>query len=216
MDNTYVARPTTPGPHPLVLVGFEMFGVTDYIRQVADRLAGAGYLAVVPDFYHGVTFPETAEGRAAGLAKLRDLTGDGVVADVRSTVRRHGDGTPVAMVGVSAGAHLGYYAASRVPMRALAAFYPGWLTDTTLRLSPGPVLGLTPGIAAAGTRLLVLLGEDDHLYTAAGRADLAGALGTDLVVYPHTPHGFFCHTRSTYRPAEADDAWRRVMTLLRG
>lgn len=209
MDNTYVAR----GGGPLVLVGFEMFGVTDYVRQVADRLAGEGFLAVVPDFYHGAVFPETADGRARGLAALRALTGDGVVADVEAAVERHGDGGPVAMLGVSAGAHLGFYAASRVPFTALAALYPGWLTDTTLSLSPTPPIGLTPRLTA---RLLVLLGEDDHLYTAADRAVLAEALGDRLVVYPDTPHGFFCHTRSTYRPAEADDTWRRVMHLLRG
>ena len=37
----YLARPDQPGPWPAVLVGFEMFGITGFVCQVADRLARA-------------------------------------------------------------------------------------------------------------------------------------------------------------------------------
>ena len=34
-----------------------------------------------------------------------------------------------------------------------------------------------------------------------------------MVVYPDTPHGFFCDVRDTYRDPQAQDAWRRVRSL---
>ncbi len=48
----YLARPAGAGPWPAVLLGFEMFGITGYLRAVAAQVAAAGYLALVPDFYH--------------------------------------------------------------------------------------------------------------------------------------------------------------------
>ena len=41
----YVSRPAGDGPWPAVIVGFEMFGLTPYIRRTADRLASLGLLA---------------------------------------------------------------------------------------------------------------------------------------------------------------------------
>jgi carboxymethylenebutenolidase len=124
------------------------------------------------------------------------------------------------MVGLSVGGHIAYYAATQVSLGALAVFYPGWLTDTSITLSrPEPTLSLTPAIAGFGTRLLFLLGEADHLYTPEQREEIARRLRDDgvrheMVVYPGAPHGFFCHERDTYRPDVADDAWARVTALL--
>jgi carboxymethylenebutenolidase len=47
----YVARPTTPGPWPGVVMVHEAWGLDDVARRQADRLAGAGYLTVLPDLY---------------------------------------------------------------------------------------------------------------------------------------------------------------------
>src|SRR5215475_9106667 len=44
----YLARPAGSRPRPAVLLGFEMFGVTGYLRAVAAQLAADGYLALVP------------------------------------------------------------------------------------------------------------------------------------------------------------------------
>ncbi|MGW0593787.1 dienelactone hydrolase family protein [Streptosporangium sp. NPDC002607] len=47
-----------------------MFGVTADIREVADRIAALGYVAVAPDFYHraapGGGFPPTTRGASGG------------------------------------------------------------------------------------------------------------------------------------------------------
>lgn len=129
-------------------------------------------------------------------------------------------GGRAAMLGMSAGGHIAYYAATQIPLAALAVFYPGWLTGDDIALSrPEPTLAVTPQLAALGTAVLVLLGEDDHLFTAEQREQIAAQLiqagvRHELVIYLGTPHGFCCHERDTYRPDAAADAWDRVMRLL--
>lgn len=85
----YVAQPTTPGRYPNVVVGFEMFGVTGYVRSVTDRIAELGYRAVAPDFYHRlgdrIDLPATDEGRQRGLELLDGLDRDGVSHDMART-----------------------------------------------------------------------------------------------------------------------------------
>jgi carboxymethylenebutenolidase len=219
----YLARPDAPGDHPTVLVGFEMFGVTEYVRSVADRVAGLGYTAAVPDFYHRsgrrISLPATAEGRTRGLELLSQVTRAGVSSDVEAVLARFP--SPAAMIGLSVGGHLAYYTATQFPLAAVATFYPGWLTDDTIALGrPEPTLSLTPGIAKHGTKLLFVVGADDHLFTPAQLTDIRSRLTEDgvdheFVVYPDTPHGFFCHERDTYRADAAADAFSRVTALFK-
>ena len=51
LDGYLAVPPVGEGPWPGVVVVHEIFGLTDDARQQADRLAAAGYLAVVPDLY---------------------------------------------------------------------------------------------------------------------------------------------------------------------
>ena len=225
--SAYLARPADATPQGVVLVGFEMFGLNRYVRSVTDRIANLGYTAVAPDFYHRhgdrIDLPETAEGREQGFQLLAALDRDEVTADA-SAVLDHLDASSstTAMVGLSLGGHIAYAIATRLPLAALALFYPGWLTQPGTGLSrPEPLLDLTPQIAAHGTPVLFLIGEHDQLYTPEERGQIAQRLGTDhvdheMVVYPDAPHGFFCDVRDTYRPEAADDAFTRLSRLLAG
>ncbi|WP_240462110.1 dienelactone hydrolase family protein [Burkholderia sp. Nafp2/4-1b] len=57
----YQAEPSQANSAPAVLVMQEWWGLNDQIRGVADRLASAGYLALVPDLYRGRTTVEEDE-----------------------------------------------------------------------------------------------------------------------------------------------------------
>jgi carboxymethylenebutenolidase len=124
------------------------------------------------------------------------------------------------MLGLSAGGHIAYYAATQVRFAALVVFYPGWLTGTDIALSrPEPTLALTPRLADLRTPVLFFLGAADHLFSVADRDQIAAELAAarvehELIVYPDTPHGFFCDERDTYRAAPAVDAWSRTRQLL--
>lgn len=49
--SAYVATPTTPGPWPGVVVIHEVFGPNEVMKRQVDRLAAAGYLAIMPDLF---------------------------------------------------------------------------------------------------------------------------------------------------------------------
>jgi carboxymethylenebutenolidase len=226
--SVYRARPADAAPSGTVIVGFEMFGMTRYIRAVTERIATLGYTTLAPDFYHRsgdrIDLPATPAGRARGLELLGELDRPGVIDDVRNVIDHLSEpvqtATPAAMVGLSAGGHIAYAVATQIPLSALALFYPGWLTEPGTALSrPQPLLELTPKIAALGTPMLLLVGEDDHLYIPAQLQRIEQRLREhqvhhEMIVYPNTPHGFFCHERDTYRPHQADDAFARLTALL--
>lgn len=90
MMAAYLARPATPGRYPNVLVGFELFGVTEYVRGVAERLASLGYNALAPDFYHRlghhIELIEDAEGRSRGFELLAGIQRDGVRRDAQAAI----------------------------------------------------------------------------------------------------------------------------------
>lgn len=67
----HLAVPDGEGPHPALVVIHEIFGVTDWVRGVADRYAAAGYLALVPDLFTGRLHPRfTPEAAQRVLAVL--------------------------------------------------------------------------------------------------------------------------------------------------
>ncbi|GAA1355291.1 dienelactone hydrolase family protein [Streptomyces beijiangensis] len=224
--DAFVARPDAPGSHPGVILAPELFGLDDNIKETAHRLAALGFTVVAPDFHHR-TQPRAAlagdeAGRKRGFELLTLLTREGVLADVEATMRHlreyEGAGGRIGMVGFSAGGHMAYLSAARLPLLATAVIYPGWLTVTDIPLStPEPTLTLTPGITG---RLLFVVGDEDHVISQAQRGEIerelkASGVRHDFVVYPGAGHPFLFEGRETYDADAAADTWRRVEELLR-
>jgi carboxymethylenebutenolidase len=221
----YLARPAgTPAPAG-VIVAHELFGVNPDIRGVADGLAAAGYLTIAPEFYHrdasaGRWLGRDDAGRQEGFRYLNRLTRRQALDDTAAAIGWL-SGQPgidrVAMVGFSAGGHLGYLAACQLPVSATAVLYGGWLPTTDIPMSqPTPTLELTAGIRG---RILYLVGEDDSLIDAGQRRrirDALAAAGADheFVSYQGTQHAFFWPGTPAYSEHARDDAWTRIMTLL--
>ena len=51
--HTFVVYPERPDKAPVVIVIHEIFGMSDWVRSVADRLAGEGFIAIAPDLLSG-------------------------------------------------------------------------------------------------------------------------------------------------------------------
>jgi carboxymethylenebutenolidase len=221
----YVARPAADPARTGVIVAHELFGVSPDIRGVADDLAGAGYLAVAPEFYHrdappGRWLERDDAGRQEGFGYLRRLGREQALADVAAAMAWLGAEPGierVAVVGFSAGGHLSYLAACRLPVSRTAVLYGGWLPGTDIPLGqPEPTLALTPGITG---RLLYLVGEHDTLIDARQREQIRAALAAagvdhELVAYPGVQHAFFWPGTPPFSQAARDDAWRRILELL--
>src|SRR5689334_3245707 len=51
---TFVAYPESKGKTPVVLIIHEIFGLSDWVQDLADQVAAAGYIAVAPDLLSGM------------------------------------------------------------------------------------------------------------------------------------------------------------------
>lgn len=225
----YLARPAGSGGRPAVLVGSELWGVTEGVRDVVRQVAALGYVAIAPNLYHrsgaetAAGLAESAANRERGFELLGQLTRDGVEADLRaaiSYVRAHADATErTGALGFSLGGHITYFAASRLDLAAAAIFYPGWLPVAGTALSrPEPLLEVTGGIADRDVRLLMFFAELDHIIDADQRTQITDALTAsgvrhEEVVYPGAQHAFFFPGRGTYDKAAAEASWARVREL---
>ncbi len=86
----FIVYPEVPGKATAVVVIHEIFGLTDWVRSVADQLAEAGYIAIAPDLLSGMAkegggsqaFPGLDEARKA----ISSLPPDQVTADLESAV----------------------------------------------------------------------------------------------------------------------------------
>jgi carboxymethylenebutenolidase len=218
----YVARPAGNGPFPGVIVGAEIYGITNHVRGVCERLADMGYVALTPDVHHRTApWVETAEdeqGLARGFDLLHQLTREDALQDVRAAIDflRITGGNRIGMVGLSVGGHLAYLAASEFDLAAAVIVYGGWLPTTDIPLSqPQPTLTRTPGITG---RLLFLVGDHDQVISREQRRQIADALEAakvrhDIVEYAGVGHGFLSDRRDTFDAAAAEDAWARIRAL---
>jgi carboxymethylenebutenolidase len=221
----YLARPAANPAPAGVIVAHELFGVNPDIRGVADDLARAGFLTIAPEFYHRDAAPgrwleRDDAGRQEGFGYLQRLRRDQAVADVAAALawlKSEPGIERVAVVGFSAGGHLSYLAACRLPVSRTAVLYGGWLPSTDIPMSqPTPTLDLTPGITG---RILYLVGEDDALIPADQRQQISAALVEahiqhELVSYPGAEHAFFWPGTPTFNQDARYDAWARILTML--
>jgi carboxymethylenebutenolidase len=221
----YLARPVADQAPVGVIVAHELFGVNPDIQGVADDLARAGFLTIAPEFYHrdappGRWLERDDAGRQEGFGYLHRLRRDQALADVAAGLRWL-ESQPgidrVAVIGFSAGGHLGYLAACRLPVSRTAVLYGGWLPTTDIPMSqPTPTLDLTKGITG---RILYLVGEDDELIDAGQREQIrtalaAGDVDHEMVSYPGVGHAFFWPGTPPFSRQARDDAWRRIVALL--
>jgi carboxymethylenebutenolidase len=223
----YASRPSGQ-PRPVgVVVGRELFGVSPEIRRV--DLAGAGHLAPAPApapaFYHRLAPPgrwleRDESGRSEGFDYLHRLGREHALADVEAALgwlNAQPGIEQTAIVGFSAGGHLAYLAACRLPIARAAVLDGGWLPSTAIPMSrPTPTLSLTPGITG---RLVYLVGDRDTLIARDERDQIRAALsdaGVDheLVVYPDTEHAFFWPGTLGFADTAHDDAWHQILRLI--
>ncbi|HEY3089573.1 MAG TPA: dienelactone hydrolase family protein [Jatrophihabitantaceae bacterium] len=223
--DAYVAVPDGRDPAGAVVAGAEMFGFTGHTRAVCDRLAGAGYAVVAPDFYWRDTRRPRLDYDDAGQATARELmTGlrrDDVLADVSAAleeaVARAGRGG-TAVVGLSMVGHIAVLAATRLPLDLAVTFYGGWTVGGGIPLAEPPPLDDAGKITAF---VLGFVGGRDFLisadeWRAADERLTAAGVRHELVTYPDAAHGFANDERpDTYDATSADDAWRRTLAALR-
>lgn len=202
----YLVRPEGDGPFPGVVVIQEWWGLEDHIKDVAERFAREGYVALAPDLYRGQVAEEPDDARKLAMEMelnqaLRDIQGavnylvsQPYVEPKQAGVIGFCMGGRLAMMMSYRGQHVG----------AVAVFYGGGAkpSDDDLKAISAPMLGI--------------YGDKDHGIPVEQVQEWDTKLHEfgkthDIIIYPDAPHAFFNDTRTAYRPDAAADAWRRTL-----
>jgi carboxymethylenebutenolidase len=222
----YLARPATGGPHPAVVVYMEIFGINAHIRDVTERVAREGYLALAPDYFHrtgpGIELGYDDAGMAEGMKHLGQLRAETMIADAEATLgflraRENVRRPKIGAMGFCIGGHMTYLTACETDVAAAASFYGGGIAAPKGPGGGRSTVSRTPGIRG---RILGLFGGQDPMISQDQVRAIEQALkdaGTrhEVVVYPEANHGFFCDRRASHHAEAAADAWEKVKTLFR-
>ena len=204
----YSATPERGGEdRPAVVVVHENRGLNDHIRDVARRVALAGYAAYAPDFLSAAGGTPAEEDRARTMIGELDMAA--TVADGAALIRR--------LAGVG----------NRRKVGAVGFCWGGAMVHR-LALAAGPALaagvpfyGPAPEPADAArlqTPLLVILAERDARVngTSLPYVQAAQAAGKEVraITYPDVDHAFHNDTsQARYSQATAQQAWAETLAF---
>jgi carboxymethylenebutenolidase len=194
------------GKGPGVVVIQEWWGLVPHIKDVCDRFAADGYVALAPDLYHGKS--TTSPDEAGKLMMAMRI--DEAEKDLRGAIQYLVDhdattGNKVGTVGFCMGGALSLYAATKNPqVGACVVFYGG---------HPN----VKPDLAKLQAPVLGLYAERDGFVTPESVRELerqlkASGKSAEMHIYPDSDHAFFNNERpEVYNEAAAKDAWQRVL-----
>jgi len=220
----YLARPEGDARLPAVIVYMEIFGINSHIRDVTERVAREGYVAIAPDYFHrtgpGIELGYDDAGMAQGIKLLGALRADEMIEDAAATIaylrgRADTQSDRIGAMGFCIGGHMTYLSACTTDLRASASFYGGGIAAPQGPGGGASTLSRTNGIKG---RILCLFGGRDAMIPA-GQVDAIrkalqqGGVRHEVVVYDDADHGFHCDQRASYNEAAAKDAWQRVVRL---
>jgi carboxymethylenebutenolidase len=219
----YLARPADDAPRPGVIVWMEIFGVNPHIRDVTERVAREGYIALAPDFFHrsfpGLEVGYDDAGMEIGMKGLAALDADEMVADARAALSQlravPGCTGKVGTMGFCIGGHMTYLTACETDVAAAASFYGGGIAAPQ---GPGGKASTLSRTSKLTGKLVCLFGGEDSMIPQDQVDAIKKALADakrphEVVVYDGADHGFFCDQRATHHAASAEDAWNRVKRL---
>ena len=213
--SAYVGRPAA-AKAPAVVVIQEIFGVNQVMRDVCDRLAAAGYLAVCPDLFWrlepGVDITDQSKAewdKAFDLMTRFDI--DQGVEDIRATIDqvRGSDGCngKVGAVGYCLGGRLAYLTATRTDSDGSVGYYGVGIEA---------YLGEAEKLAHP---LMLHIAEEDGFVPKEAQALIVGALKdhpqVSIHTYPGCDHAFARPGGAHYDAAAASQADARTLAFFR-
>ena len=202
----YLTKPES-GEGPGVIVLQEWWGLVGHVKNVADRFAAAGYVALAPDLYHGeVTKSPDEAGKLMMALNIEQTEKDlsGAVDYLAGNAR----GDKIGIVGFCMGGQLALFAASKnARIGACVDFY-------------GIHPNVEPDYSQLKAPVLGLFAEKDgfvnpDVVNALEQTLKNAGVGTEFHIYPDVDHAFFNDEREVYNLAAATDAWNRIQDFFR-
>jgi carboxymethylenebutenolidase len=213
--NAYTARPAEEGKFPGMLVFQEAFGVNAHIRDITERVAREGFVAIAPELFHrtGPGFEGSYTDFASVMPHMQAMKEESAVQDIRAAydwLRSNVQVSPerIASVGFCMGGRMSFLACSTVALRAAISFYGGGIAP-----------GYLPRAANLSAPMLFFWGGlDKHIPSEQIRTliDELQRIGKPHinVEISDADHGFFCDVRASYNPVAATLAWTLSLKFL--
>jgi carboxymethylenebutenolidase len=219
----YLAKPTAAGSYPGIVVLQEIFGVNVHIRDVTERIAQLGYVAIAPALFQrqapGFETGYTPEDVEIGRQYAAETTASELLSDIQAAINYLKTLPEVkpddfGCIGFCFGGHVAYLAATLPDIKATASFYGAGITSRT----PGggnPTITRTAEIK--GT-IYTFFGQKDASIPPEEVDEIAAEftkyhISHRLFRYDGSDHGFFCDRRASYNSKAAADAWEQVQEL---
>ncbi|MGH9747567.1 MAG: dienelactone hydrolase family protein [Candidatus Acidiferrales bacterium] len=207
----FLAEPDGAGKHPAMIVIHEWWGLNDWVKEQAEKLAGEGYVALAVDLYHGKTATDPAEAHELmrGLPQdraLKDLKAAFDFLAARPDVK---EGADIGVIGWCMGGGLALQLAVHEPrLRACVVNYGALPTDPgDLQNIGAPILGNFGALDRGIT-------PDDVKAFEKSMTKLKKFV--NLKIYDDAGHGFENpNNTQAYRPEAAEDAWKRTILFLK-
>jgi carboxymethylenebutenolidase len=209
----YVAFPEGQGSFPAIIVLQEGFGLTQHIRNVAERLCTQGYAVVAPELYHrsGHRVEAAYDDFPKVMAHFQAITREGLTADLEAAYQFLVQQDQVirdkiGSIGFCLGGRVSFLANAVLPLSAAISYYGGGidqLTDEAPNLH-GPHLFFWGGLDQH-------IGQD-KIDTAVNAVKAAGKAYTNVVI-SYADHGFNCDDRDAYQPLAAKEAWAHSLAF---
>jgi len=206
---TISAYKAEPGGKPRggIVVIQEIWGVNSHIRDVADRYAKEGYVAIAPAIFDriepGVKMDQyTQETMQKGFGYMQKVEQDQDLLDISAAVAEASKAGKVGVVGFCFGGRMAWLAASRVDGIAASVPYYG---------------GGVPQLAAEKPKVPVMLhfGEKEAHIPVVSVEEFKKVHPTLPVYIYAADHGFNCDQRGSYDAAAAKLAQDRTLEFFR-
>ena len=220
----YVAAPDGGGEKPTLLVIMEIFGVNAHMKDVTERFANEGYVAIAPDLYYRLNervIPNSdRDGAFAARGTLYDTK---VIEDLNRVVayaegRADVDSRRVGIIGYCFGGRVSWMAACNCPGLAASSLYYGGQIAGGQRSDKSPVEPVTQAENIKIPMQCVWGGQDQGIPEEA-RDTIEESLKSNSVdyewhLYKDAGHAFFCDDRASYHEASAKDIWPKTLAFL--
>jgi carboxymethylenebutenolidase len=203
-EHGYLATPTRPNGAG-VLVLHAWWGLTDGFREIADRLAREGFVALAPDSYGDGRVARTIEEAEERIERLDLARAEQVLLGAVEHLVEASDGSRLGSVGFSLGCGFSLWLARKRPdaIRAAVLFY-----------GTGEVEGGEAPVLchyAADDQYEAAEDEDVVVSSLESAGRLAG-----VHRYEGADHWFAESDRPEYNPRAFELAWQRTLDFLRG
>lgn len=214
----YRAQPEGKTNLPVILVISEIFGVHEYIADVARRFAKLGYLALAPELFVRQGDPGSygtiAELQKEIISKVPDAQVMGDLDAVVAWAKANGGNTnKLGITGFCWGGRVTWlYSAHNPKVKAGVAWY-GRLVGSNNTLTPENPVDIA---AKLKTPVLGLYGEQDGGIPVTTLVQMKDALAkgsskSEFVLFKNSGHAFHADYRSSYVEADAKEGWTRCV-----